>query len=152
MQSRRGEDFPGYWVVLFVRAVVQHPAGLDLSSPLLLFEKIYGKAAIAFTKFRTLGNRNEHRFRGHVPTAHMLACLRIADLVTETVARLATDSGGLTPRRAGFAPAGQRIEISWSHRKSSNPNRPAEPGRTLFPTLGGAHGSSVRLLPGKAVP
>jgi hypothetical protein len=26
-------------------------------------------------------------------------------------------------------------EISWSHRRSSNPNRPAEPGRTILPTL-----------------
>jgi hypothetical protein len=67
------------------------------------------------------------------PTAHMLACLRFAGLVTETVARLTTGSGGLTPGRAGFAPAGRRIEISWSHRKPSNPNRPAEPGRTELP-------------------
>jgi hypothetical protein len=34
----------------------------------------------------------------------------------KTVARLATGSGGLTPGRAGFAPAGRRIEVSWSHR------------------------------------
>ncbi len=50
---------PGYWAVLFVRAVMQHPAGLDRSSPLLLFEKIYGEAAIAFRKFRPLGIRSE---------------------------------------------------------------------------------------------
>ena len=43
-----------------------------------------------------------HSFRGQMPTAHTLACLRFADPVTETVARLATDSGGLTPRRAGL--------------------------------------------------
>jgi len=49
-----------------------------------------------------------HSFRGHVPTAHTLACLRFAGLVTETVARLATGSGGLTLDRAGFAPAGRR--------------------------------------------
>ena len=48
---------PGYWAVLFVRAVVQHPAGYDPSSPLLLFEKIYEEAAIAFTENRTLGIR-----------------------------------------------------------------------------------------------
>jgi hypothetical protein len=29
--------------------MAQHPAGLDPSSRLLLFEKIYGKIAIAFT-------------------------------------------------------------------------------------------------------
>ncbi len=48
--SRRGEDLPGYWAVLFVRAVVQHPAGFTLSSPLLLFEKIHGEITIAFTE------------------------------------------------------------------------------------------------------
>jgi hypothetical protein len=57
--------------------------------------------AIAFRKFRPLGIRDEYSFRGHVPTAHTLAYLRFADLVAETVARLATGSGGLTPDRAG---------------------------------------------------
>ncbi len=38
--------------------------------------------------------------------AHALACLRFAGHVTVTVARLATGSDGLTPGRAGFAPAG----------------------------------------------
>ena len=86
-------------------------------------------------EIQTPGHPERHSFRGHVPTAHMLACLRFAGLVTETVARLATGSGGLTPGRAGFAPARRRIEISWSHRKTSNPNRPAEPGRTVVPML-----------------
>jgi hypothetical protein len=131
---RKGKGLPGYWAVLFVRAVVQHPAGCAASSPLPLFEEIHGDGAIAFTENRTLGIRNGHSFRGRNPTAHTLACLRFADPVTETVARLATGSGGLTPGRAGFAPAGRRIDISWSHRKSSNPNRPAEPGRTILPT------------------
>ncbi len=67
--------------------------------------------AIAFAEKRTLGIRNEYSFRGHVPTAHTLAYLRFADLVTETAARLATGSGGLTPGRAGFAPAGRQIEF-----------------------------------------
>ncbi len=56
--SRRGEDLPGYWAVLFVRAVVEHPAGYDPSSPLLLFEKIHGEAVVAFRENRTLGIRN----------------------------------------------------------------------------------------------
>jgi hypothetical protein len=47
---RKDKDLPGYWAVPFVRAVMQHPAGHDPSSPLLLFEKIYGEMAIAFTK------------------------------------------------------------------------------------------------------
>jgi len=65
--------------------------------------------------------------------AHTLACLRFADLVTETVARLATGLDGLTLGRAGFAPAGRRTEISRGHRASSYPNRPAGPGRTELP-------------------
>jgi len=130
---RKDKDLPGYWAVLFLRAVVQHPAGLDPALPLLLVEKIYGRIAIAFRTNRTLGIRDGYSFRGHVPTAHTLVCLRFAGPVTETVARLTTGSGGLTLGRTGFAPAGRRIEISWSHRKSSNPNRPAVPGRTESP-------------------
>ncbi len=85
---------PGYWAVLFVRAVMPHPAGLDRSSPLLLFEKIYGEAAIAFTENRTLGIRNGIVFEAKSNTAHTLACLRFAGPVTETVARLATGWAG----------------------------------------------------------
>jgi len=40
--------------------------------------------------------------------AHTLACLRFADPIAETVARLATGLGGLTLSRTGFAPAGRR--------------------------------------------
>ena len=49
-RSRRREGLPGCWAILFMRAVVQHPAGLDPSSPQLLFEKIYAEVAIAFAK------------------------------------------------------------------------------------------------------
>jgi len=52
-----------------------------------------------------------HSFRGHLPTAHTLACLRFAGPVAGTVARLTTGSGGLTPGRAGFAPAGRRTKF-----------------------------------------
>jgi hypothetical protein len=52
-----------------------------------------------------------HSFRGHVLTAHTLACLRFADPVTEAVARLTTGSDGLTPSRAGFAPAGRQTKF-----------------------------------------
>jgi hypothetical protein len=38
-------------------------------------------------------------------------CLRFAGPVTGTVARLTTGSGGLTPGRAGFAPAGQQTKF-----------------------------------------
>ena len=69
-------------------------------------QKRYGEADIVFAKNRTLDIRNDYSFRSHLPTAHTFACLRFADRVTETVARLTTGSGGLTPGRAGFAPAG----------------------------------------------
>jgi hypothetical protein len=45
---RKDKGLPSYWVILFVRAVVQHSAECDLSSPLLLIEKIYGQVAVAF--------------------------------------------------------------------------------------------------------
>ncbi len=90
---------------------MQHSAGLNPSLPLLLSEKIYGQVVFAFTENRTLGIRNEYSFRSHLPTAHTLAYLRFADLVTETVARFATGSGGLTPSRAGFAPAGRQTKF-----------------------------------------
>jgi hypothetical protein len=45
------------------------------------------------------------------PPTRTLAYLRFASLVTEAVARLTTSSGGLTPRRAGFAPAGQNTKF-----------------------------------------
>ena len=102
------------------------------SSPTLLYEKIYGETAIAFTKNRMLGIRNDIVFEATKTTAHMLACLRFADPVTETVARLTTGSGGLTPDRAGFAPAGRQTTFHGVI-ASSNPNRPAVPGRTEIP-------------------
>ena len=97
-------------------------------------QKRYGEADIVFAKNRTLDIRNDYSFRSHLPTAHTFACLRFADRVTETVARLTTGSGGLTPGRARFAPAGRQTKF---HEviASSNPNRPAEPGRTVLPIL-----------------
>ncbi len=63
-------------------------------------------------EIQTLGHPEWNSFRGRNPTALTLACLRFAGLVAETVARLTTGSGGLTPGRAGFAPAGRQIEVS----------------------------------------
>ncbi len=122
VRSRRGKDLPGYWAVPFVRAMVEHPAGYDPSSPLLLFEKIYGEAVVCLQAKQNPRHPERHSFRGRNPTAHTLACLRFAGLVAETVARLTTGPGGLTPGRAGFAPAGRRIEVSWSHRSLPSPS------------------------------
>jgi len=51
---------------LAARRLLPH-FGLDLSSPLLLFEKIHGEDAIAFTPNRTLGIRNETTFEAKYP-------------------------------------------------------------------------------------
>ena len=78
-------------------------------------------------------NQPHHRgppcFRGHLPTAHTLACLRFAGPVTETVARLATGWAGSPLAGRDSHPLGdKRSFMESSH--SSNSNRPAEPGRT----------------------
>ncbi len=82
------------------------PRRTRLSSPLLLFEKIHGESAIAFRENRTLGIRKVIVFEATYPRPTRSRAYDNALLVTETVARLATGSGGLTPGRAGFAPAG----------------------------------------------
>jgi hypothetical protein len=63
----KDKDLPGYRAILFVRAVMQHPAGLDPSLPLPLFERINGEAVIAFAKNRTLGIRNDVVFGATYP-------------------------------------------------------------------------------------
>ncbi len=124
---RRNKGLPGSWAVLFVCAVVEDPAGCE---PPLAH---HGEVAVAFRHFKTLGTRNEIAFVAAWPTAHTLAYLRIAGRVTTPVARLATDPGGLTPGRAGFAPAGRQTKF---HEviAYSTPLRPACPGRTV-PTI-----------------
>ena len=93
----------------------------------------HGEVVVAFRQFSTLGIRDGIDFEAANPTAHTLACLRFAGLVAETVARLATGSGGLTLGRTGFAPAGRQTKFHGVI-ASSIPLRPAEPGRTLSPT------------------
>jgi len=98
-------------------------------------------ATVAFRPHKALGTRNEIVFEAACPTAHTLARLRFAGAVTATVARLATGLGGLTPGRAGFAPAGRQTEF---HRviASSTPFRPAVPGRTMRPNRGTQHSAA----------
>ena len=85
---RRDKGIPGAWAILFVRAVVDDPAGCDHPSPAL------GAVAVAFRLFNTLGTRNADSFRGYLPTAHTLTYLRFAESVTVSGARLATDRAG----------------------------------------------------------
>jgi hypothetical protein len=106
--SRRGEGLPGYGTVLFIRAMVEHPAGDTPSSPrrhvckgVLLPS---GKTGLSASG-KTIG------FGAACPMAHMFARLRIADHISGIVARLTTGSGGLTLGRAGFAPAGRQTKF-----------------------------------------
>ena len=56
----------------------------------------HGEVVVAFGPFSTLGIRDGMDFGAANSTAHTLARLRFAGLVAETVARLATGSGGLS--------------------------------------------------------
>ena len=92
-ETRDPTPIPGAWAILFVRAVVLDPAGCDHPSPVL------GEVAVAFRRVNTLGTRNRRLrrtcfFRGYLPTAHSLACLRFAESVTVSGARLATGRAG----------------------------------------------------------
>ena len=122
--SRRGEGLPGYWAVLFVRAMVEHPAGYD---PLLAHSRrgrcgLRGNPALSASG-QVIG------FGAAYPMARTFACLRIAEAISDPIARLATGSGGLTLGRAGCAPARRHTKfhgviasskppltsIAWSH-------------------------------------
>jgi hypothetical protein len=127
--SRRGEGLPGYGTVLFVRAMVEHPAGYN---PLLAQ---YSRRGLLLPSGKTGPSASgKHRFRGRIPMARTLACLRFAEPVSRNGARRATGSGGLTLGRTGFAPAGRCTKFHGGI-ASSNSLRPTGPGRTVFPIL-----------------
>ncbi len=130
--SRRGEDLPGYWAVLFVRAMVKHPAGYDPSLPLLLFEKIHGEAVVAFRENRTLGIRNVIVFEAATPRL-------TRSRAYASPASFPRPSPGSLPARAGSPLAG-RVSHPLDNKSkfhgviaSSNSLRPAGPGRTIRP-------------------
>ena len=100
--SRRGEGLPGYGAVLFVCAMVEHPAGY---APLLAH--VAQRALWPSGHSAPWASGKVRGFGAACPMAHTFACLRIAGVISGTVARLATGSSGFTLRRAGFAPAGR---------------------------------------------
>ena len=53
-----------------------------------------GEVAVAFRRSQYLGHPETYFFRGYLPTAHSLACLRFAESVTVSGARLATGRAG----------------------------------------------------------
>jgi len=114
--SRRGEGLPGYGAVLFVRAMVEHPAGYG---PLLAHTT--EKPLLPSGKSGPWASGKRIGFGAACPMAHTFACLRIAEAISGTVARLATGSGGLTLGRAGFAPTGRHTQFHEGI-ASSSPN------------------------------
>ena len=104
--ARRGEGLPGAWTVLFVRAMVAHPAG---DGPRLahLTERLLWPSGHA----APWASGKMRGFEAAYPMAHTLACLRIAGLVSKSGTRLATGLGGLTLGRAGCAPAGRQTKF-----------------------------------------
>jgi len=107
------------------------------------------RAVVAFDEFQHSRHPGRYRFRGRCPTARTFACLRFADGISTTVARLATGSGGLTLGRAGFAPAGRCTKFHGGI-ASSNSLRPTGLGRTknsysraLESTLGDCYSSTT---------
>ena len=100
--SRRGEGLPGAWAVLFVRAMVEHPAGyVPLLAHLTERPSWPSRHSAPWASGKGRG------FGAACPMAPTLACLRFAGPISAIVARLAPGLGGLTPRRTGFAPAGR---------------------------------------------
>jgi hypothetical protein len=106
--SRRGEGLPGYGAVLFVRAMVEHPAGYH---PLLAQKNSRRGWLLPSGKTGPSASGKVIGFGAACPMAHTFACLRFAEAISDAVARLATGSGGLTLGRAGFAPAGRHTKF-----------------------------------------
>ena len=103
-EERRGP--PRLRAILFVRALVEHPAGY---APLLAH--LSQGHVVAFDGIQHSRHPERPRFRGRGPTARTFVCLRIACRVSTTGARLATGLGGLPLGRAGFAPAGRQTKF-----------------------------------------
>ena len=100
LSPRKDEGLPGAWAILFVRAVVDHPAGCDRPSPNL------GAVAVAFRISNALDTRKSIFFRGcmaHGPLARVPTLRRIRYRLRR---KARYRPGGLTLGRAGFAPAG----------------------------------------------
>jgi hypothetical protein len=90
VSSRRGEGLPGDGAILFVRAMVEHPAGYTL----LLAQTLPCRGVLLPSSHTGPSASGTQRFRGRIPMARTFACLRIADAISEAVARLATDWAG----------------------------------------------------------
>ena len=87
--SRRGEGLPGYGAVLFVRAMVEHPAGYG---PLLAHTT--EKPLLPSGTSGPWASGKVRGFGAACPMAHTFACLRITEAISDAGARLATGRAG----------------------------------------------------------
>jgi hypothetical protein len=86
--------------------MVEHPAGYDPLLAHLTQRSLWPSSHSALSASgKVIG------FGAAYPMARTFACLRIADSISDAVARLATGSGGLTLGRTGFAPAGRQTKF-----------------------------------------
>jgi hypothetical protein len=117
--SRRGEGLPGYGAVLFVRAMVEHPAGYHP----LLAPKLSPGMVVAFRENRTLGIREGIGFGAAFPwptCSHAYA----------SPALFPRPAQGLLPARAGSPLAGRDshpLDDRPSFMEASHPPIPFDP-------------------------
>src|ERR1700757_2363115 len=117
--SRRGEGLPGYGAVLFVRAMVEHPAGYHP----LLAQKLSPGMVVAFRENRTLGIREGIGFGAAFPwptCSHAYA----------SPAVFPRPAQGLLPARAGSPLAGRDshpLDDEQSFMEVSHPPIPFDP-------------------------
>jgi hypothetical protein len=96
LTARTYRGLPGYRAILFGRAAVEHPAGPPSARP-------NASRGAAFQVFDPLSIRDYRSFRGCIPAAHPLACLRFN--------RPLTANGCKT----GYQPAGYALAGWGSH-------------------------------------
>jgi hypothetical protein len=122
--SRRGEGLPGYAAVLFVRAIVEHPAGYP---PHLARYRTGGLLPSIYSG--TLGIRKDHGFGA--------AILRPARLhASASPVLFPTPAPGLLPTRAGSPLAGRDLhplDDKQSFMKASHPPIPVDTQTLVAP-------------------
>jgi hypothetical protein len=116
--SRRGEGLPGYGVLLFVRALVEHPAGY-----VPLFARCRRGALLPSMESSTLGIRKDIGFGAAVPRP-----ARSSAYASPAVSP--RPAQGWLPARAGSPLAGQDshlLDDKQSFMKASHPPIPFDP-------------------------
>jgi hypothetical protein len=117
-EERQG--LPGYWAILFIRAVVQHPAGTDPSSPILPLRRSTERPASpsrnyerSATGMTVISRPLTHGPHARVPT-HRRPRYRGRRQAHYRLGRARPWPGGIRTR-------GTANKISWSHRNPPIP-------------------------------